>query len=245
MSKPTLMDMLMDSEKRKNFIQHSIGIILVLIGIVVLLSLVVFTCMLFINQNDFRSLSRNFLEQGEAEVETILYYINTIHSTLAVVDHTHILALVYSLLSTLCIGVGVYFLKVVYSRQKDLSDKAKAIEERFESLEMKDKFNSTCNVIYHHCTLLKLFHCIEKSDGNRELVENSINECLVRIRIALKDCLNLAERIKEKQRTSSNEISLYTLGNAKTALDDFGEETGNDEFQRFAESIQKILDVLR
>lgn len=123
--------------EKKNFSGFIITLILSLIAIVCLLSLVVFTFMLLFNQNELRILSNHLLSSGRniIEIEANTKYVNTIHSMLTVVDHTQILALIYSLLSTICIGVGLYLLKEIRSRQKELTDKATVIEEKYNDIE--------------------------------------------------------------------------------------------------------------
>lgn len=249
-------DLLNIGEKDNGFLQKAISVVIFLIAIVCLLSLVVFTCMLIFSQNDLRVLSNQLLSENKSgdEMASITYFINTLHSMQTVVDHNQILALIYSILSTICIGICVYCLKIIYARQKDLSKKAKDIEKMFEGFETKDRFNSLCNALYSYCTAYRLYYCFEIKEDNRGVIENGINECFLHIRRALTDCEKLAKCIKERKLSPSNMVSLTALGYAKTALEAFKNEVINKEMnastknmediEKLVERMQKIIDDL-
>jgi len=244
-SKQNLLDVLETGEIKKSFMHHAIMGLLALTAMTVLLSLIAFTIMLLFSQNELRLLSHRLLSRFNdiEEIVVVTNFVNTLHSMQTVVDQYQILALIYSILSTICIGIGIYFLKVTSIRQKDLGDKAKNIEDIFGDLFAKDKFNTLSNALYSYCMSYRLYHCIEITVNNSNSIDNGKIECLVRIQTTVRECQELSKLMKGSKPTPSNRVSINTLGYAKTTLEALAKEKDSEE--EFVRKIGQITEVIK
>lgn len=122
------------------------------------------------------------------------------------------------------------------------------MEKKFESFELRENFNSICTALYSYSTSLKMYYSISFNEQVIDIAKNGINECLARIRISKKECLNLAKEIKSICLPQSVKINIKTLGYAETSLDTLGRVINDveikNEIGEIAEELRNIIDNL-
>ena len=233
-----------DTKHKASFSEHLSVWIINIIGVSCILSMIVFAAKLFLNQNDLTMMCNNLLSKGISvtEVETVSEYIGTIHSMITAINHNEILALIYSILSTLCLGVGLFFLKTVYSRQKEMKILTKAMGDYIELCELINHYNTTCLSIYNYATWLNI--------SIQSNLSNNNNEFYCRLRDAIRDCdKQLSFIIKQYPKIPPSTSTIFridSLGYANQslmALKDSGtvDMDGVKEISEFIQIIDTII----
>jgi len=239
--------MFSETKHKKSFSEHLCIWIINIIGVVCILSMIVFAAKLILNQNDLSTMCNSLLNNGvsKTEVEAITEYIGTIHSMITAINHNEILALVYSILSTLCLGIGLFFLKTVYSRQKEMKIKTEKMADYIDLCELINYFNTICISVYNYATLLSI--------SIKSKISNN-NEFYCRLRDAVKRCDKQLDSIFELRseipKTTATTLRFDSLGYANQslkALKDSGTICKEDEkeINSFIEDIEEIMEKLR
>lgn len=242
-----VLDAMFYSTKHKKSIPEYLSIwIINIIGVTCILTMIVFAYKLISNQSNLRVLCDTILNQNAsiAEVEKIADYIGTLHTMITAIDYNAILALVYSILSTLCLGVGLFFLKTVYSRQKEMKIQTVEMGRYIELCELINHYNATCVSIYNYAILLNLSIHSKNTDV--------VNETYCRLRDTVKDCdkqLNfIINSYTSIPTTSTTTLRIDTLGYAQQSFNALKDETdlaqdNKNEIDAFIKTIDSIINT--
>lgn len=246
----------------ERIVQGFILILILIIAVVCVVSLVSFTVMLLLSQNDLRVLSQLLLsrysEYSLDEVMEVTKFIETLHSMQTVIDHTQILALIYAVLSTICVGIGVYFINRVYSlkgtlekqanelndKVVGLTEKANKLDDKFNNInealkksELNSNFYATCNSLYSYCMLLRLFYTMDTVAKDDDDIQHGITECILSIKASIEDCKKISTNMKVQKQKPSLSILSY----ARRTMEALAKKNNDTEVADIVKEIDKIL----